>query len=173
MIANPLTSNVAVVGSGTGVGPPGPPPPGPVTVICPFEMSKPASDRFRNVFEKMSGETPTARAWNSISARTPVPDGLGGKSAYKSATRLIRPLPLSMTPGVKAVAPTGIESITVQIPEAELAVSLLGEKLTVERIDGPASYAQPGRPIAVVSNVMLEYRPGPPPKPVKPPVKKK
>jgi hypothetical protein len=69
--------------------------------------------------------------------------------------------------GVKAVAPTGTESITVSIPEAELSVSLLGEKLAVERIDGPATYSQPGRPIAVVSNVMLEYRPGPPPKPVK------
>jgi hypothetical protein len=46
-------------------------------------------------------------------------------------------------------------------------VSLLGEKLSVERIDGAATYSQPGRPIAVVSNVMLEYRPGPPPKPVK------
>jgi hypothetical protein len=66
--------------------------------------------------------------------------------------------------GVKAVAPTGKEEITVMIPEGELAVSLLGEKLAVERIDGPATYTQPGRPIAVVSNVMLEYRPGPPPK---------
>jgi hypothetical protein len=69
--------------------------------------------------------------------------------------------------GVKAVAPTGKESITVLVPEGELAVSLLGEKLAVERIDGPATYSQPGRPIAVVSNVMLEYRPGPPPKVVK------
>jgi hypothetical protein len=75
--------------------------------------------------------------------------------------------------GVKAVAPTGTESITVAIPEAEMAVSLLGEKLAVERIDGPAIYTQPGRPIAVVSNVMLEYRPGPPPKPAKAPVKKR
>ncbi len=66
--------------------------------------------------------------------------------------------------GVKAVAPTGREMITVMIPEAELSVSLLGEKLAVERIEGPATYTQPGRPIAVVSNVMLEYRPGPPPK---------
>ena len=66
--------------------------------------------------------------------------------------------------GVKAVAPTGRESITVMIPEGELSVSLLGEKLAVERIDGPATYSQPGRPIAAVSNVMLEYRPGPPPK---------
>lgn len=66
--------------------------------------------------------------------------------------------------GVKAVAPTGRESITVLIPEGELAVSLLGEKLAVERIDGPATYSQPGRPIAVVSSVMLEYKPGPLPK---------
>ena len=69
--------------------------------------------------------------------------------------------------GVKAVAPTGTESITVMIPEGELSVSLLGEKLAVERVDGPATYSQPGRPIAVISNVMLEYKPGSPPKPVK------
>ena len=67
--------------------------------------------------------------------------------------------------GVKAVAPTGTESIIVTIPEAEDAVSLLGEKLTVERIDGTATYSSPGRPIAVINNVMIEYRPGPPPKP--------
>lgn len=69
--------------------------------------------------------------------------------------------------GVKAVAPTGKEAIAISIPEGELSVSLLGEKLAVERIDGPASYSQPGRPIALVSNVMLEYKPGPPPKPVR------
>jgi hypothetical protein len=72
--------------------------------------------------------------------------------------------------GVKAVAPTGTESVSVEIPEGELAVSLLGEKLAVDRVDGSATYSQAGRPIAVVSNVMLEYRPGPPPKP---PVKKR
>ena len=69
--------------------------------------------------------------------------------------------------GVKAVAPTGTESIVITIPEAEDAVSLLGEKLTVERIDGTATYTSPGRPIAVINNVMIEYRPGPPPKPPK------
>ena len=74
--------------------------------------------------------------------------------------------------GVKAVAPTGKESITVAIPEGENAVSLLGEKLAVERVEGPATYTQPGRPIAVVSNVMLEYRPGPPPKAPKAGMKK-
>ena len=67
--------------------------------------------------------------------------------------------------GVKAVAPTGTESITIAIPEGEDEVSILGEKLTVERADGSATYTSPGRPIAVVSNVMIEYRPPPPPKP--------
>jgi hypothetical protein len=69
--------------------------------------------------------------------------------------------------GVKAVAPTGTESVSIAIPEAELQVSLLGEKLAVERPDGAATYSQPGRPIAAVSNLMLEYRPGPPPKPAR------
>ena len=69
--------------------------------------------------------------------------------------------------GAKAVAPTGSEAITIAIPEGEAQVSLLGEKLTVERADGVATYSQPGRPIGVVSNVWLEYRPGPPPKPAK------
>jgi len=75
--------------------------------------------------------------------------------------------------GVKAVAPTGTEAVSIEIPEGEPQVSLLGEKLTVDRMDGSATYTQAGRPIAVVSNVMLEYRPGPPPKPPKPPTKKR
>ena len=70
--------------------------------------------------------------------------------------------------GVKAVAPTGTESIAITIPESEDRVSILGEKLTYERIDGSATYTSPGRPIAVVSNVMIEYRPAPPPKAVPP-----
>jgi hypothetical protein len=69
--------------------------------------------------------------------------------------------------GVKAVAPTGAEAISIAIPEGEDRVSLLGEKVTVETRDGTATYSQPGRPIAVVSNVMLEYKPPPPPKPTR------
>ena len=66
--------------------------------------------------------------------------------------------------GIKAVAPTGTESIAIMIPEDEDQVSVLGEKLLVERQDGNATYTQPGRPIADISNVMVEYRPVPPPK---------
>jgi hypothetical protein len=90
------------------------------------------------------------------------------QSEFRAASDLVDRVSGGAGPGgVKAVAPTGSEAITVQIPEGEVSVSLLGEKLAVERIDGPATYTQPGRPIAVVSNVMLEYRPGPPPKVVK------
>jgi len=74
--------------------------------------------------------------------------------------------------GVKAVAPTGIEAVTITIPEEEQQISILGEKVTVERLDGTATYSSAGRPVAVISNVMIEYRPGPPPKPVPAPRKK-
>jgi hypothetical protein len=67
--------------------------------------------------------------------------------------------------GVKAVAPTGLEQIRVAIPEAENQVSILGESLTVERADGAATYSSPGRPIAIISNVQISYRPAPPPSP--------
>ena len=63
--------------------------------------------------------------------------------------------------GVKAVAPTGTESIMVVIPAAEQSVSILGEKLTVIRVDGTDVFTVSGRPIAIVSNVTLEYRPAP------------
>lgn len=69
--------------------------------------------------------------------------------------------------GVKAVAPTGTEPITMTIPEEEEQVSILGEKLTMERLDGSGTYTQPGRPIADVSNVMIEYRPAAPPRPAR------
>jgi hypothetical protein len=73
--------------------------------------------------------------------------------------------------GVKAVAPSGDEFITIELPEdVGDQVSVLGEKLSVMRPDGVDNFNSPGRPIATISNVMLEYRPAPPPK--KAPAKK-
>lgn len=89
------------------------------------------------------------------------------RNEFRTAADLIDRVSGGAGPGgVKAVAPTGVESIVVAIPEAEDRVSLLGEKLMVETREGTATYSQPGRPIAVVSNVQLEYRPAPP-KPTK------
>ncbi len=74
--------------------------------------------------------------------------------------------------GVKAVAPAGAEFIEMTLPEDVVdQVSILGEKLSVRRIDGNDSFTAPGRPVATISNVMLEYRPGAAPT-KKPPQKK-
>jgi hypothetical protein len=70
--------------------------------------------------------------------------------------------------GVKAVAPTGTEVITVTVPKDVTQVSILGEKLVVKGLDGEESFVSAGRPIAIVSNVNVEYTPGP-----APPAKKK
>ena len=87
---------------------------------------------------------------------------------YRSAKDLLDRIGGGAGPaGVKAVAPIGDEKISIAIPESEDQVSLLGEKLTVEREDGTQTFTQPGRLIAAISNVMIEYRPGPAKKPKK------
>jgi hypothetical protein len=66
--------------------------------------------------------------------------------------------------GVKAVAPTGVEAIVLTIPAGIDQVSILGEKLSISRLDGDATYTSPGRPIALISQPMIEYRPAPAPR---------
>ena len=63
--------------------------------------------------------------------------------------------------GVKAVAPTGTETITITVPAEENSVAILGEKLHVIRPEGTDNFIAPGRPIAIISNVVLEHRPAP------------
>ncbi len=106
------------------------------------------------------------------------------QSEFRSARDLVDRVSGGAGPaGVKAVAPTGTESITMTVSEAENQISILGEKLVVDRADGSATYATEGRPIAIISNVMIEYRAAPPapaprvqtpaPKaPARPPVKR-
>ena len=66
--------------------------------------------------------------------------------------------------GVKAVAPIGSEAIALDIAPDVAELSLLGEKLTVVRHDGvPGHYTAAGRPIAIISNVTVEYVPPPAP----------
>jgi hypothetical protein len=66
--------------------------------------------------------------------------------------------------GVKAVAPLGVEVITLELAPELNEVSILGEKLAVVRADGQAAnYAAPGRPIAIISDVTVEYTPAPAP----------
>jgi len=64
--------------------------------------------------------------------------------------------------GVKAVAPVGSEPIEITIPAGIDEVSLLGEVLDATTAAGRES-AAPGRPVAIVSNVTVEYKPKPAP----------
>ena len=70
--------------------------------------------------------------------------------------------------GVKAVAPTGSEPISMIITDDDTdTVSILGEKLNVVRPEAvaPDNFTAPGRPIAIVSNAQITYRPKPAAKP--------
>jgi hypothetical protein len=60
--------------------------------------------------------------------------------------------------GVKAVAPVGAEAIRITIPAGVDQVSLLGETLDAATAAGREA-AAPGRPVALVSKLMIEYRP--------------
>jgi hypothetical protein len=62
--------------------------------------------------------------------------------------------------GVKAVAPIGHESVVITVPAAVQEVSLLGEVLDATTAAG-REVAAPGRPVAIVSNVQVAYRPAP------------
>jgi hypothetical protein len=63
--------------------------------------------------------------------------------------------------GAKAVAPIGNESVVLTIPADVQEVSLLGEVLESTTAAG-REVAAPGRPVAIVSGVQVEYRPAPP-----------
>jgi hypothetical protein len=90
------------------------------------------------------------------------------QSEFRTAGDLVDRITGGAGPGgVKAVAPTGTESIAITIPATEDKVpvdkvSILGEKLAVERLDGVDNFTLPGQPVAIISNVTLQYRPAPP-----------
>jgi hypothetical protein len=87
------------------------------------------------------------------------------QSEFRKETDLFDRVAATGAPGVKAVAPTGVEPIVIDIPADIDSVSILGEKLASSRLDGDALYTAPGRPVAVVSQVVVEYKPPPPAQP--------
>lgn len=83
-------------------------------------------------------------------------------SSFRTAADLVDRVDGGAGPGgVKAVAPTGTETVVVSIPQAVTEVSLLGERLVVKTLEDEETFVSQGRPIAVVSNVTLQYTPAP------------
>jgi hypothetical protein len=99
------------------------------------------------------------------------------RSEFRTARDLLDRIDGGAGPrGLKAVAPLGTELISIDVPENVDEVSLLGEKLSVLGRNGTETFTAAGRPIATVSNIIIDYQPAPKPpvKPAaKPPVKKK
>lgn len=62
--------------------------------------------------------------------------------------------------GVKAVAPGPAEPIRFVIPAGVNALGIVGSRLqTLTRAGGDEVFENPGRPVAIVSNVRVEFRP--------------
>jgi hypothetical protein len=89
------------------------------------------------------------------------------RSEFRTAADLFDRIEGGAGPGgVKAVAPSGVELITMELPaDVGEQVSILGENLRMIRPGGEDFFTAPGRPIATISNVRLQYRPGPAPQP--------
>jgi hypothetical protein len=82
------------------------------------------------------------------------------RSEFRQARDLVERIGGGAGPGgVKAVAPTGSEPVALEIPEAVTEVVLLGDRVRIERLDGSEEILTPGRPIAVASQIEIEYRP--------------
>jgi hypothetical protein len=110
-------------------------------------------------------DVPPAYARYTATLRVLAPNGSEVQKAvvqseYRSQADLVERIAGGAGPGgVKAVAPTGSEPIVVDLPAGLTEVSLVGEKLVIERLDGSETVTAVGRPIAVVSQVYVEYQP--------------
>jgi hypothetical protein len=81
------------------------------------------------------------------------------QSEFRSASDLYERITGGAGPsGLRAVAPIGREQVIVTIPTGINEVSLLGEVLDATTSAG-REIATPGRPVAIVSNIRVEYRP--------------
>jgi hypothetical protein len=82
------------------------------------------------------------------------------QSEFRTSADLLDRIPGTGVGGLKAVAPTGTESISIMIDAEEEQVSIMGEKLMELRADGQKDeWETIDRPIAIISNVMVEYQP--------------
>jgi hypothetical protein len=81
------------------------------------------------------------------------------QSEFRTASDLYERIGGGAGPGgTKAVAPLGCEEVSITVPASVDQVSLLGEILQGTTPAGP-EVASPGRPVALVSNIRIEYTP--------------
>ena len=87
------------------------------------------------------------------------------EAEFRTAADLFDRIRGGAGPGsLKAVAPAGREQVIITVPAGVDEVSLLGETLDAITPAGHETVVMPGRPVAIVSNLLFEYRPAPAPK---------
>ena len=87
------------------------------------------------------------------------------EAEFRTAADLFDRIGGGAGPGsLKAVAPAGREPVVITVPAGVDEVSLLGETLDAMTAAGHETVVMPGRPVAIVSNLLFEYRPAPPPR---------
>jgi hypothetical protein len=85
------------------------------------------------------------------------------EAEFRTAADLFDRIGGGAGPGsLKAVAPAGREQIIITVPAGVDEVSLLGETLDAITPAGHETVVMPGRPVAIISNLLFEYRPAPP-----------
>ena len=86
----------------------------------------------------------------------------GVEAEFRTAADLFDRIGGGAGPGsLKAVAPAGREQVFVTVPAGVEEVSLLGEVLDAVTPAGRETAVMAGRPVAIVSNLLFEYRPAP------------
>lgn len=61
--------------------------------------------------------------------------------------------------GTKTIAPGRPEAVTITIPASVSAISVVGVRVELTTKEGSEVFSSPGRPVAIVSNLRLEYTP--------------
>lgn len=59
----------------------------------------------------------------------------------------------------KTVAPGRAQSVTITLPAGVTSISIVGVRVELTTKDGRAEYATAGRPVAITSNLRIEYTP--------------
>lgn len=86
----------------------------------------------------------------------------GIEAEFRTAADLFDRIGGGAGPGsLKAVAPAGRQEVTVTVPANVDQVSLVGETLDALTPAGRETAVMAGRPVAIVSNLLFEYRPAP------------
>ena len=137
-----------------------------LVVLPPRRGEATVSFTLHNRHTYSESETRAGRAYTEYTAEVAVAalDGrvLGRRyilSEFRSAGDLVDRVTGGAGPdGIKAVAPTGRERVFVTVPEEVDTIAIVGQSLEVVRLDGRETFRSPGRPVAVISDVEVEYR---------------